>query len=442
MAEFGSEPGFTASTTGASLTGVSVGVGILVLVGRGDTNNGNASPGELVEVTGIRDARNQFGTDSELTEALLGAIQNGRPDELYGVSPTTKSVTTESATGVSSYQLSNVPIVEDISTITVAEDTNADGNYDTDQSVEFRYASPPSTPSNADTAFVNPFTGEVEHDASGDYQYQYDYLEWAEAFTAASGAIDEDEQGLIFAISESETVAADLDTQLAGMRDPNYQMALGFAGAQPNANTSDNDPKIDTANYGDSLDSDTLFLAGPARFEDTTQTILGHLAGHAASAKLDESIFFDGLSAGQDLEQKVTKAEADDLRDQEVIPIRDLDSIEIRDNLSTATATDWERDFFRRRIVDRVILIAKQTGEQVVGRINDGDTASLLEGEVRGELEQLVNARVLEPNSDDTVKWYVDVHEDPTDSDKLLLDIGITTEGVVKVVAADIIVQS
>jgi hypothetical protein len=181
-----------------------------------------------------------------------------------------------------------------------------------------------------------------------------------------------------------------------------------------------------------------MFLHAPARKEDRDVTITGALAGYMAGQPLGTggSIYGDILTVDS-LDDRLTKAEADDLRNNEVIPIRQPPSgggIRIEDNLSTSTETDWVRDYWRRRIVDQAILIAKAVGDSIIGRINDERTRDTVENTIKSELKGLAEDRLI------TTNYFVDVYQ--VDSDTVGIDLGVTPQGIVKRVDVSITINT
>lgn len=440
MATYGDFPGVRVSTAGGSITGVQLGAEeTLVIFGEGDPSSGSASVNSPSQIGARQEANTKFGEDTELANAMREATANGANlSYLYGVMVATESAshsTTPSGTGT----LDNAPIVEDLSIIDVVEDP---GGANTDVSVEFRYEDSLSTPTESDTMFINPFTGDFAADDSAvDYDISYEYQDWTSAFDAADGLISEDDTGIYLALSEAETVASDLSGKVTSLRN-NYQLVSGIAGAQPNATTDDGVADFDTANYSDAVDSDTQFLTAPVRREGTSQTVLGGVGGLFAGNPINDPVYNEQLSGYTSLEQVLSKAEADELRDTQVIPIRQSGSIRVRDNLSTSTDEDWQRDFWRRRIVDRVILIAKQVGDQTIGRINDENTRSAAQRTIRTQLENMANDRLIKSNTSEVENWYVEVYQSTTNPDRVSIDIGVTPQGIVKQVDASVTIQT
>lgn len=446
MATYGDFPGVKILTKGGGLTGVEVGAEEKLLVfGQGDPSNGSASTNDPTRVASQNDADNKFGAGSELAEAMKLALGNGaNRDFLYGVMLSSPSSTTQTVAASQDHTGSSkltAPLHEDLSTVTVAEDTSGDGVYDTGLTVEFRYETntddtssdfTSNPPSNADTVFINPLTGEWVADSSGDYEFQHETLDFGTALESADRIVNEGETGVYAALSEAPDVHSSLTSKVNSLRN-NFQFVQGLAGARPNATDSDTgNAQYDAFTYSDNTDDDAMFLVAPARQLGSQSTIIGAVGGLMAGHPITDPIYNDVLSELDNLEQKLTGSDADDLRAEQVIPVRQAGSIRLKANRSTSTETDWERDFWRRRIVDRVILVTKKVGDDTVGRINDGDTQEDAENVIFGELSSMVDNRLLKPNEGGEERWFVRVTQDPDDSDLVNINIGITPQGVVK----------
>jgi hypothetical protein len=238
------------------------------------------------------------------------------------------------------------------------------------------------------------------------------------------------------------SLATDLSGRVNTLRGE-YKMATGLQPAEPNASDSDdNDARYDTGSYTDSIDNDAMFLHAPARKVDSNYLITGAVGGLMAGNSLNNSIYNENITV-DNIDQRLSDSEAGDLRDAEVIPVKQPPSggaITVADNRSTSTETDWQRDYWRRRIVDQVILIAKAVGDSVIGRINDERTRNTVESQISVELRGLVSDRLLEPNTDEETNWFVDVYE--IDSDTVGIDIGITPLGIVKRVDTTITINA
>jgi hypothetical protein len=438
MTTYGDFPGVRVTTTGGGITAIDVGAEEkLVIFGNGDVSSGSASVNEPTQINSNRDADAKFGTDTELAQAMRDARGNGANiDLLYGVMYEEVEVTGESFGGSQTDTLANSPIVEDVSTITVTDTVASE-----DMSVEFRYEDSLATPSAGNTVFINPNTGDFAADSSSDYEFDYAHPDWQSALDAADNVLQEAETGIYVTLSEAESVASSLSSKVTALRSE-FKLINGIAGAQPNTNSDNNGPAYDANAYTDNVDSDTQFLAAPVRVEDSSDTVLPGIAGLFAGNAIDNPIYNDALTGYTGLEQSITKSDEDGLADEQVIPVREAGSIRLKRSLSTSTEEDWERDFFRRRIVDRTILIAQQVGERTVGRVNNEDTREVAEDVIRSELQDLANDGVIQGNTSDEQNFTVEVSENSTDPDQIDIDIGITPFGVVKRIDAGVTIDT
>lgn len=444
---YGDFPGVRVETAGGAITGVAVGrEETLVIIGVGDPSTASASANDPTQVDSRTQADSVFGDGSELAENVKDALSNGANiDFLYGVLLEETSVTAETFTTTDSGTLSNAPIVEDLDDITVRDTTDVTDSSSADFVVEFRYDSPPSTPSlegsETDKVFINPITGEWTADSSSDYEFDYSWPDWSAGFSAAEDVIETEDSGIFGALAESESEATNLSGNVNTLRGE-YKMVKGVQAAEPNTNSSDNDAHYDTNAYTDSIDNDSMFLHAPGRKEDSKHLVTGALCGLMAGNDLDNSIYDENLTV-DNLEQRLSQSEADDLRDEQVIPIRQPPSggsITVSDNLSTSTESDWERDYWRKRIVDQVILISKAVGDSIISRINDERSRNTAETQIEVELRGLANDRLIQSNDDGETNWFVDVYE--IDSDTVGIDVGITPLGIVKRVDTTITINA
>jgi hypothetical protein len=216
-------------------------------------------------------------------------------------------------------------------------------------------------------------------------------------------------------------------------------MVTASAGAEPNATLSGGFPKIDSGNYGDAVDNDSLFLFGPTTSENGV-SMVGALGGTVAGTGFDEPIYDRPVNGFTGMAQSLSKAEANELRDQQVIPVREQGSISIADNRSTSTETDWERDLFRRRIVDLVILTAKGVAENIIGFINDPETRSDAEDAILEELEDIADDGLIQPNRQRETHYFVEVSK--VDADTVGIDLGIAPYGIVKKVEVSLTIDT
>lgn len=432
---FGDFPGVKVTLAGGAIVGVAVGrEEKLVGIGVGDST-ADAGVNNAVSPISRSDIDTQFGAGTELAEQLKDARANGANiDYLYGVMLDVTSVSAETFAGTASGTLANAPIIEDPSTISVQDTVDA-----TAVTVEFRYDSPPTAPTDADTVHLNPITGEWTADSSSDYEFDYDWPDYSAALDEAETVIETEETGIIAPFAESESISTDLSGRLNALR-PNYKMAFGLSAAEPNANTTENEPKYDTSAYTDSIDNDAMFLHAPARKQGSKSTITGAVGGLLAGNAIDDSVFHENLVV-DDLEQRLSGAEVEDLEGEQVMPVRQPKSggtITLENNISTSTATSWERDYWTMRIIDQVTLIAKTIGDSILGRINDTETRSTVESQIRVEMRNLAQDRLIDPVEGED--WFVEVYE--VDNNTVGVDLGITPTGIAKQVEFNLTIST
>jgi|APHM01.1.fsa_nt_gi hypothetical protein len=433
---FGSTPGVEVTVRGNSIVGVEIGrEQKLVIFGRADLASGVATANDPTQVVSQTAADDLFGDGSELANALRDALGNGaNPQFLFGVAVETRAVSGE-AVSSGSGTLADAPVVEDASSINVQNVTAGQS-----QDVVFRYGSPPDpSPLGVDEIALNPLSGEFEAGDSDDYSIDYDFLDFGAAFDAADDVLLERETGVYVALSESESVASTLSSKVTALRDPAFKMVRGVSGAEPTTTAADGDPEIETASYTDALDNDALFLIGNARQEGTTETLLGAAGGKFGGNDLTNPVF-NGELTNVSTTQRLTAADRGNLRQEAVIPIRSEGRVELSGNLSTSTETDFERDFFTRRVVDQAILIVKQVGEGIIGRRNTATVRDLAAEEAQGALEQLADDGLIEPNRPDETNLAVTASE--VDSTTVGLTATISPVGVAKSVDATIEVDT
>lgn len=160
----------------------------VAIIGGYDAANAasDVTAGEATKITDPTSAEDTFG-DSEIPRAAEAVAANG-VGTLYGV-PVPESSETETISAGQSITLANTPVFDPTfhpdHEIVVKEDTSGDGTYDTTLDTNVVYDDPPATPSESDTANVNPIVGKVETDSSGDYEIAYDYGDYSTAIETA-----------------------------------------------------------------------------------------------------------------------------------------------------------------------------------------------------------------------------------------------------------------
>ena len=451
MATYGSFPGVRVQTESGGISGVQIGEEEkLVLFGEADYDSGTnevsgaASAEEVVQLNARREANDYFGDGSELAEAMKEALANGaNMDYLYGVAVERSTSTDEpiDATGT----LDNVPVEENQEAV----------SFDTVAEVEFRYNGAPATDGGyntapEDTVFLNPLTGEYavsDGTTSPPTQITYNHLGWESAFgaTDVNNIVNEDETGVYVALSDSDLVSQDLQGQVSTLRN-DYQLVNALSVAEPNESEVFEDASIragadarySTSDYASTANQSVVeeyyYKFAPGRQEDSVATVMGGIGGLFAGNPINDPIYNEALSGYQGLEQSFSKSDADNMRGEDIIPVRDAGTIRVKGNRSTAYSESDAvgADFWVRRITDRVILIGKLVGDNIIGRINDEETRSLAERQISAQMRSLVRDRLIRSNAGNEVNWTVEVYEDSTNDDEVNIDITFTPYGIVK----------
>ena len=483
MATYGSFPGVRVTTESGGIQAVEIGeeeklvffgeanyvvndAGDGLVVEGDDAESFDVKANEFEQISQAKFADSKFGSDTELANAMKNSIGNGaNTDYLYGVAVERKVVEGQSETQQEG-NLDNVEIVEntgepvDFSTgdvndfgISVADDNG-------ELTVRLRYGGAPATPeASSGEVHVNPLTGDyaADPDSVGDLVFDYCHNDYASAFLSNStqSIVNEDETGIFFALSDSDSVSADLNNTVNGLR-TDYQLVNALSFAQPNdselydaANVSDEnggaDARYETSTFEQgSVSAPYYYKFAPARIEDEDNTVGGGLGGLFAGNPISDPIYNEVISGYGALEQNLVKSEADDLRGEDVIPVRSGGNVRVKGNRSTAYSVSGSvaADFWTRRITDRVILIGKQIGDAILGRINDETTRSLAERRIEQEMRALESQRLIQPNSGEEQNWKVTAYVDPTNDDEVNIDIAFSPYGIVKNVDETITVDT
>lgn len=440
-------------TVGGGIAGTLVGrEQIYVAFGRGDPVAGNATVNSPEKIATRVDAADEFGAGTQLATGIQQALDNGAHfDYVYGVMPQETVVVGETITGSGNLGPNDpTPIVEDESLVTAT-------SASVEVPVNFVYESPPPTP--AEGVNIKPQTGEVTGASpTASYSVDYRYLDWEAALNSADDVIGPAEVGVYNPLSDAVAVAQQLQTKVNQIRYPQIKLVSAVMGAQPNKTGPNGEPQFDTASYTDTIDHDAVWLFAPGRASDGNTEIVGAVGGIFAGNALDNPVYGDPIRGGfTKLSQTFTETDVENLRARQVIPIQDYGGGEdtaptLEDNLSTSTATDWKRDFFRRRIVDQVILVGNEIGraarsQKLTPESMDGAKQNFLDALaelVREDLlvdnpEQTAVAGEAPEDPTETQKYFVDVAK--TGPDAITLAVGFTPVGVTKTVTERLVVN-
>ncbi len=203
----------------------------VAIVGGYDNDNASddVTAGESTLIDDPTGADQTFGV-SEISRNAPVVSANG-VGTIYGI-PVPETSETESFTATQSMSLSNTPIFDP----TVHPDhsiTVTNTSSDTDLDTNIVYSETVSTPSEEDTANINPITGTIETDSSSDYDVSYTYGDYQ---SAISTAVDLDVRGVI-TLTESPSVKGTLKTELSNVAQ-DFDFKRGFVGARPNIDSS------------------------------------------------------------------------------------------------------------------------------------------------------------------------------------------------------------
>jgi hypothetical protein len=402
----------------------------LVIFGRGDLTTGSASPNEPTRVSGPSQLQATFG-DSRLSKVMRDAAGNGQPfDLMTGVAPEQVAISTEAISGGSGVLTDSEgdasPVIEDVDLIDVQNVTVGQS-----ESVVFRYEDPLQTSGLAsDEVAINPDSGAVAAGDSDDYEISYEYLEWEDAFAAATDVIQPQETGQWLVLSDTDSVIGDAVSSVTPLRESQFKMIRVLGGAEPNA-TLDGDAQIDPAIYSDSVADEATFLFGPVRQGGSdVKTVLGAIGGQVSALSISDSILGESLTTDEDLQQTLSIPRQEALKDVNVIPLSGFGDTAVEGNTSTAE-NQRRQTLFTRRLADRLILAARAIARSVRGEVGAPPTATLVENRLEDEIIDLVDQGVLEPNTNDENKFFVDARADPGNAKRLLVDFAFTPEGIV-----------
>lgn len=301
------------------------------LVGIGDTDTGSADEGTVYEVNTSAQATELFGSDSELQEQIDLAFLNGAT-RVYAVAvPVTE--TTETIGTASSGTLSEVPVLDPSLHDTAISITDTTESATVETNIVY---GTPSSPTEANTANVNPVTGEIEFDESSDYEITYEHGSYS---TAITDVVSESPRS-VAVCTENTTVANDLLTELESA-DDNFDFSTGYVGASP---------EIDAGSYSDNFDSRRLVVTHASRgFFDEAESNMGRtvgaIAGKQAGKPLGDSTTYESVGGFASLYEPPEKSEYSDLIDSQVLPLANDGGIFIVKDMNTSTEPKFERIF-------------------------------------------------------------------------------------------------
>ena len=351
------------------------------IVGVGDTTNGDADEGQVYEVGTSEQGRTLFGADSELQEQIDLAFLNGA-NTVYAVAvPVTQ--TTETISTSSSWTLSEVPALDPNLHDTSINITDTTESASVTTNVV--YQSPPSSPTDPNTANVNPVTGEIEFDESSDYELTYEYGDYS---TAIPDMVDESPRSLAVC-TENTTVANTLLTELETV-DDNFDFITGYVSASP---------EIDAGNYSDSFDSRRLVVSHASRgyFDEAATNMgrtVGAIAGKQAGQELGDSTTYESVGGFASLHKPVQKSDYKDLIDSQVLPLVNDGGIFIVKDMTTSTEPKFER-IYASEILDEATANTHTIAQNFIGEPNVAEVRATFADSITLSYSELVGDGLL-----------------------------------------------
>lgn len=386
MADYGTtlEPGIvtnvssatTVSTGGASPSDVGI-IGEADL--GGGVNQGAADPNSVYLVTRSADARNWFGDDSLLTEAVTDALNEGA-FPVYAVATESVTVTDEDLSGLVSTtgSLSKGPLTEDAA----AASFTVDG---VSKTTTLTYEDPSTLSPSADEVILNPVTQAFEldsapSDADGTNDgVDYEYQDYSTAFSSMANDAAEMIDFLV-PLSENSSVTSEAQVVVGNMAEEyNFATAIVGAGA-----------RIDPSSYTNTFDDSRVQVLYPPR-DGSDKSLLGSYAGKRASLGISTTPINKRLDAEKNLSVSLNKAERGALISERVVPLADESAgARIADDVNSVSDGNSKeaniRFGFSRLVIDYAIKTVQINEKPFVGRLNNPAVRNTLEGLLNSEL--------------------------------------------------------
>lgn len=375
------------------------------LVGNYNASEGTATGGEVTTVTTSPEAQTAFGEGSELARQADLAFTNGA-GTVYAA-PVEESTTTETLTGTASAVLSNVPVfdprVAEEHDVTVTDTVEA-----ADVEVNYADVSPPPQPSDANTANLNPSTGEIEFDESSDYDVEYSYGDYETAIDNVVSRVPR----AVGVCTESTSVSTDVLDELN-----NYDVDFQFSHAYVGENVD-----LDNLNdYSNSYNDRRLVAVSAARgytdeAEATEVRTVGAVAGKQASKELGDTTTAENLDGLVSLKQSPSNTQAGTLIDNGVYPLQQTGGVKVVKDVTTSDDPRFSRVAWSE-IVDEATEVSHQISEGYIGEANTPENRLSLAESHRSSYDEFEADDLLDA-------YYVSVAEgdDPNTVD---LDIGL-----------------
>jgi hypothetical protein len=354
------------SVRGAATTTRTGDTNAVAIVGGYDSANATAdvTAGEASYVTDPSGADDQFGS-SELARAAGAVAANGVGD-IWGV-PVAETESTESFTATSSMSVADAPIFDptvhpdhEISITDTSEGVEATTDVVYDETV--------ASPNEANTANVNPITGDIEVDESSDYDVTYTYGDYSEAISTAADL----QVRYVIVLTEAPSIKTTLSTELNNIA-TDFDFKRGVVGATPHIESAD------IGTYTPDQRDWRMIEVAPSRATGadggvrTAAVVGGFMAAQPIGP--DGSTLYDSVNglAGLDTEYRASEVQGFD-------GVTALTRNGVVGQASTTSETEQFKDVYATEIIDEAALSLYGTARDYAGGPQDiEDLETLLE---------------------------------------------------------------
>ncbi|QCC48086.1 hypothetical protein [Halobellus limi] len=389
------------------------------LVGEADLTAGTAEANTVYAVTTSPQAYRLFG-DSPLAGAIADALQNGGYP-IYSVACELIDVTGEdiSGSGSTSVTLSNAPLSEDVSMISI----EVDG---TSKSVTGTFGNPADESPGSDAAVVNTVVGEIELDAAPSTSGTADYT-YADYSGALSALADDKKHVLDFVgvLAENGDVINELNTTINGMANT-YNFALGIAGAAAYI--------PDTSAFTNPLDTSRMQLVFPNR-NRAGESLIGAYVGVRGSIGINQSGMRKRLAGQSSLFEDLSSTQKADLDVLNIVVLEtDRNGVRMVNDPTCVAADNLEEAEYNhglaRLVGDYVTLIVHDNADRFIGKLHTQSARNNLGDILNNELSSLLRTNSI-------VAYTVAVEE--IDSVTARVEVGIQTADPLRNIEAIIV---
>lgn len=339
----------------------------VAIIGGYDADNASneVTAGESIKISEPVDATDTFG-DCEITRVASVMAANGTSN-IFAI-PVPETTETESFTASQSLSLSNTPVF-DPSVHPDHEITVTDTNSSTDLIVNLVYSTTVTTPTESETANVNPITGDIETDASSDYDVSYTYGDYTTAINTAADL----PVRYLCVLTEAPSVKATAASTVSNVA-ADFDFKRVTVGARPEID------EAEVTNYTPDEASWRMVEVAPARGTAESGGVRTQAAvtGRMASQPIgpDGSALFESLNGLTDLNTNYRSTTA-----QKFDSVTVVDRTQTIGQAVTTSESEQFRNVYATEIVDEIALRLFGVAREYAGGPQDiGDLRTLLRG--------------------------------------------------------------